>query len=1505
MNHLVSVRSTCLALLLLFLIGCGDSPELNMQRAQIALSNGKPDQALKLVESVLAEKPGQYQPMLLKAEAQMQLKYLDDSRVTLDELLALHSDKIEVHRSMIKWVLRQMNLLIRRTEFETDEILQGKYEDARKVGLDEAKWLELNVPDDPDVAAKRKAEAEFRRANYAEIDADRLRISLIRQRKTLEPTELGSDVSDIERQREILVERMERQIDGRLATAEGHLRAAIEADPKHFLASNMYARILEQRERWDDFWRFSEAISQSEDITSRLAKRLVDGLVRIPDQDRSPLDRIGLGRKILNAVKKEQQDRPEWLFSSAQLHLGVGEWVKAQALLEQGLEKQPSDIDGRHMLARSLYYQGQYEQAKDILEKLRKKKSRSPVIETLYGRTLMKTGNLVLAKESLRRAVDLTRDLKMDYPEAREAFLELMFEEGHIGEAMDDVEKFLKSNPSNPRAIQFKMNFDIANGRRDEVADLLGGVESISPLRPQHMRILVDGYTYLRQFDKAQWAAQQLVNQNPDLLENHLILAGTLLMQGEDAQVKQMLIDLKQQFPESASVNQMLGQMYLGRQSYDQAVDLLQEAVDEDPGNHNARLSLAQGLMGLSLPEEAIEQIQEVLDSDPQHVRAHAVAVQLYERLGQPAKANQHLDQIDERQINERTNPVLLAQLKLKRGDVEGAKLVCNRAITAGRASASVRRMLAGIYERNEEINRAEEQFVDLVRVYPNDFQNYDLLRRFYLRQGMIEKGVGQLIELQVLSPISEPLSRITQAALLQSDRRYDEAISRLEPIYEPLIRRRHFLALEVADAMSRIHLKSGNAKSADDVYLPLVQADLFTPEVKLRRIRLMAGSVSIQDVVQQLDDLTASLTESQRRLRYQVMLQYVQLGQFDRAMAIVDEWIAKHPKKAVPLRWKGNLLIQMNRVDDAIAVFRQAVELSPDIATNWRKLAQAHLAKFDYPGAEAVRRQASEVDSGSRIMALASLGRMYVNLGLNRQAAATFDELERFGRPRDPRVLLAMGQAYAALNNDDQARQRLIDIPDYAPQYASAQVLLGRLEQRMGMIQEARDRLENLARDRRFAGAAVQELVSLKFKNRTEEDLIRWSDNALSIEKLPVALKLKWLSVRVGLAAGSDDWPAVLDVLERMSELNPDSLRLIAGRIVLMLKLRQMEEAGRLFRITPDLMNTPIGPLLATIVNELPEQQEEAPNTLATFLQHMIQGKLDEARSVSESLPPMRTIYKDDLLAIANRPDAGSRDMSLACAHMGLALIALEYALVPALAETISRGVIERQPGLAPAYGILARSLLDQGKPLNDVIVRARNALPESSLGLFLSARQYDDNKQFDESVASLEKLIQREPSNPHTQYFLAQMLQKSGRIDDTIALLEKIHQDQNSPYRLFASNDLAYLLAENHPDRMDEAYQIADEAFQRAPTMMPLLDTIGWIEHLRGNDEQSLEHLNRAILGLNKVAEVHYHLGVVYHQLGNTTWALYHLQEAAVGDPTRPDVLKAKALMESIKSQ
>ncbi len=1476
---------------MLALASCGEDPQTQMQQAQIALSNNKPDLALDYATSVLDAQPGNNDAMMVKARAQVMLARLDDAKKSLDHIIKIHPNNIDSRELHVTWAFRKLHQLLSQTNFVKEEKLQQRFDEVLKMGREEAEWLSQR--------GHSPAEVAFTRAKFAEMDARRYKTLLTTESRSI--SRLDTTIDGDQESEDEVKNRYERLIENQVNDVERLLRQAIEADPQHFAAARMYVGVLIQRQRWREIWDLAEKMAGQEELPGSLAGDLIAGLQNIPVTNQPKGARLELGWKVLSAVDNTQQKSRAWQLAAARLHMDAGDWADAKRLLDEVIKKSPADVEARYFLASALFYEKEHAQAREVLEKLRKRPPNRYIasrIESLYGRVMMELeDDPILAKEALARA----KELDPNNDEAHIAFMDLVVRQGQAGD-MPDVEEYYHRNPSKPMAIRLMLQHLATGGNRQAVAEMLDKVEYLSPITDDHVAILIDGHDYLKNYDKSLRYARQLVRRQPNAVSSHMRLAAALLRKGEDKQAKQMLEEIKQKFPDQvASVDQVLGQLYLRQGYFDRAIDTLEAVVEEKPADIGARLQLARAYIGLSMLEESLEQVNEILEIDPDQVDAHALAARIYQAKGQREKSEEHLDQIDETNLNERSNPLVVAQLKIKKKDYNGAILTCNRAIGDGNNDPDLRILLARVYLQQNSPREAEDALRSLIQIQPDHLRAYIMLSQIFIRQKEIDRGLNELVNLQV---VNEPFSRLAQAGLLMASGKPKEALARLDPVYEPLIRNRDDRALRIADAMARIHAAQGDLEAAVAVFDPLVEEGIRTNEIELRRIGLLSRQRSVDETLASLDALSKMLTPDQRSLRFQVLRWYLSLNRYDRALAFLDRWLEELSDHPTLLRWKGDVLTKMGQYAEAIEIYKRGTQLVPESLPMWFSLARAYELNLDYTNAEQVLRQASKIDAAARIVALASLGKLFVNLGLHRQATVTFEELERSARPRDPRVLLAMGQAYLALRQDDMAREKLELIPEYAPQYPAAQVILGRIEQQSGMVEAAKARLETLARNRRYVAAVIREMIALKLRHSTHDDLVRWSDKALSLERLPDAMKLQWFSIRLALNADDRDWAAASQTLEQMIQIAPDRLQLVAARVAVLLRLNQVEKARSLYRVYADqFAETEVGNLYALALKE-PKSKDKAYQGISGFLEALIDGDLDAARSAAESFPPRKTIYEKDLIDVLDRPDIQSPGLVESCTHLGLAIAALDYFGLPQLAEDFCRDVIGRQASFPLAYTLLVHALLDQNKPVIETLSDARKAMPNSMLTMYLSARDNIVNEDYEAAADDYLLLLENESDNYHIRYALGQAYHAAGLTQKAISVLEMIVNDEDSPYRIVASNDLAYLLAENAPDKLDRAYSLAKQAFEDAPNLAALLDTLGWIEHLRGHDEQAISHLNRAVKTLNDLPSVHYHLGIVYRNLNNTDWARYHFQAAAESRKDEPDVDKAAKALEAMES-
>ncbi len=1458
---------------MLFLTGCGDSIDHRLQRAQIALSSGKPDTALQVAEELLKEDPSLADAILIKAHAQVRLMQMDPARQTLEGLLAKQPDNDKARRLMLNWVFFRMGNLLTQSDYITNVTRQEQFDQAMQIGMQQVQWLREHE--------KSAVEADFNLARLLLSDIDRLSLLIRTQGKVIQRD--GDATAQAPAASTTALENDRKQ---RREQAVKLLEAVVQTDARQFEAAELYAGLLTEEKRWTDLWALAEKLSRQENIPADLSSRLVLAAMTMSEGIKSTSEILAMGRALQDHVDQARRSSSAWRLTEARLALRAGELKKAQPILEQIVREEARNPIARYLLAQCLYLQKDLPKAKQLLTQLNADIN-SPEALTLYGIVLMELDELSMARDVLLRAMDLSPE----DPAPRRAYLMVQSKANQLEQAGTAVEDFYQKNPADPKAIRFKMQFEQVRNRREAMLTLLSNVEKLRPLTDEHVSILVEGYLYLQEADSAGRYAQELARRLPDDLEAQLKLAQALLLQNRDEDVRKLLTDIRQKFPASGSADQMLGDLYLQRQMFDRSVELMNSVVEREPGNMEARFILARGLAGLALFDDALDQVNRVLEKNPRDARAHAIAARVYQVMGRKDKAAEHLSEIDPTEVSERSSPALLAELKLRQNQYDEAIDICNRALAMGNTDPTIRQILAAIYLQKNQPEQAEVNLLGLVRMQPNNAQVFATLTRFYIEQKQVERGLAEFAALQTLN---EPLSRLAQANLLMNLGRFEEAIERVRPIYEPMIRARDVRALVIADGMARaIMIARRDPVAAQRVYDPMIQAGVQSAMAKLRQIEIAATRENRDQLVAKLEELAKQVGPDDKRVRLELIRRLMDVQRFEPALKLIEDWIQLQPEQVSVLRLKAEMFTRMGRLDDAVEVLKQTITRQPEDDAIRRQLAAVHVARLDYPAAEAVYLEVAQLDEGARINALTDLGQLFTGLGLYAPATETFARIEKEGKVRDPRVMLAMGRAYMALKKNDLARPQLEAVPEYAQQYAQAQVMLAQIDQAAGQTEAAQKRLMKLAAEPRTGSLAAFEMLKLNLRNRNAEELIRWSDQNLALDTLPLDLRRAWLNMRVLMADLRRDTRMIMDSLDRMTKLFPEAQQIHAARVLVFFTEGKIEQA-RLSMQGSNLLTSRFGPLAAAMLGDKPAVGADV-SAIDAYIIAMSQGDVATARRAIDRLEPIKGIFASDLRMATDRPDAASLEMQLAFRQLAAALLAQRCNLSQMAVDTCI-GLLDKHPYLTLAYAVEAQALMDMEQPTDRIVQRLRQNLPSASVTMYVSAMEANRVKDFATAVPLLEKLLEREPGNEHVRYAMTQAYTSADKADQAIPLLEKLRENPGS-YAAAVANDLAYLLAEHRKERIDEAYALARKAAEMTNNNPAILDTLGWVQHLRGDSKAALEPLGRAISSLPNIPDVHYHIGSAYLQVGNQTWARYHLEEAArqKDSPIAPRATKA----------
>jgi len=852
--------------------------------------------------------------------------------------------------------------------------------------------------------------------------------------------------------------------------------------------------------------------------------------------------------------------------------------------------------------------------------------------------------------------------------------------------------------------------------------------------------------------------------------------------------------------------------------------------------------------------------------------------------------------QIDKGQIDENRFPALLAQIKIAQGSIEEAKNICNRAITAGSRDPVLRLLLVNIYMKLEEPRLAEQQMIALIRDYPNNAQAWANLGKFYLARKELERGLSQLNELEHLNA---PLAAIAEASMLAGAGKIDIATLKLQDILGTELQKKGELVLPMAEALGKIYVATKQPEKAIETYDRVIDAGVRVAEAKLKKIDLMHAQDGEDATLKRLDDLVKEVDRSETRLRKAIMDRYVALKRLDRALAIVDEWLKLDPDSTILLLWRGGMHRAMGERAKAIEDFRTAIEMEPESVRHYLRLADTQLEMLDYAAAEETYKRMGEIHAGAKIVALNRLGSMFLRIGLSKRSAEVFAQLEAMERSKDPRVLYSIGRANRETGNRDVAAARFLEIPEFSQLYAPAQIQLARIEQEQGKTEEARNRLKELLDDRRFAGAAVAEIARLNVLNARDEQLMEWSDKALNMASMSDSGKWLWLNVRRSLYIRQGNWEQLDETLGRMAQLAPDDRGVRAARLVVLIRRGEMDLARGLYRQL-ELSKTPAGAVfaIALAMEDPPKSADPLVGMLGSLCSPG--SSIEELRQYAENIPVNPFVFRSDAMTTARRSDAmspGNRKAALATVR---AIAAMNVG-IPSLAMDYLEEATKASRSFLPAYGVLVEARRRMANDARTVYGDVIRAVPGSSIALYCDAVRSHMDKKYDVAIARYQELLSREPEHAFVEYRLASSFQAAEKMDDAIKLLERIAGEEG-PYKWAASNDVAYLLAVHRPSRLDDAFRFAVAAHANLSDNHAILDTIGWIEHLRGNHDKALGYMKRAVLGLGGLPELHYHMGMIYRAMGNQEWARYHLEEAASAEGDSDDIDRAREALTSL---
>ncbi len=1489
MNRMTMYRFLVLLLCGIFSVsvaGCGDRTDVRLDRAHVALDRGELETARDLALEVLQKRPDDRGALGVLAEARIGLNAFEEARKDVNRLLKLDDANADHRRLAVRWANASGQNLLEQVGFADSEALREEFEKTIAFGRKHIEWRLEHEPDEAQTHYDHGWLLNLQRTAF-EMRRE------ARQEAIAAMTEGDGDGSDDPMSRDELAEAA---AEKRTQLTDA-LRKTLDRDPDHTSAARTYIAQLREAQRYEDLVAYLDEAAEREALPPAIAVAGVHALARMPEaavDGDSMAVRIGRTEALLDTSAKEGRESPSWLIERARLDAMNQDWEESERYARRALDKRSDEPEARFLLAQALYEQNKHSEARRELNRVRE---RGPGVLLLSGRLYRQEGEPEMAVQDLGRAVRQNPGNR----EIRREWRRVLREMGQLDMVREESEQFYRNNPDMPAAIEEAFETRLLDDDRSAAIELLDRVAGIDPLTDEHRQILVRGNIQVRRLPEALKHAETLAERHPDNMRAQLTVATLLADMDRGDEARALTDQLVEQHPDADEPAQLLARLERREGRIDAAVERLHRVVEREPNNVEARIELAESMMQLALFQDAQNHLAAALEQEPDNGRAHELIARIHQMEGRDDQAAQHMARIDPDQLDPVRDALVLAGQRRRAGDHEGAMEAVREGIASGRSGQepALRLMLAQMLAEQGDIGGAEEQLLRVARLAPTPYV-FNHIVRFYSTPaaGGPQRGLDVLGELAEELP-GQPMIDLARARFHAAEQNFGQAI--------PLARRALMAQMDggqrsmlpTAVFTARLLAAADRWDEADAIFGSMIDAGLFESEATLQRIQLNHQRLGRERTVSDLQRFGRGLLADQFQLRQQVVAMLVALNEPGAAEDLLDRWLEQQPDDVRLIRLKAGLMMQARRVDAAAALLERAVELEPRNLRARSALAQVHMMRHDFPAAEAVFRDMGQIDSGAAIHGLSQLGAMFIELGLDKQAVATFQELEQVGRPYDPRILLSMGLAHSRLGQDEQAMQRLARVPSYAPQYALAQLTLARLESRHGRRDEARQRLQQLMERRDTAARAAAELARLNLDDpEGHAELVDWVDSRLELEGMPQQVRNSWQSLRISVADRRQDWDQLDRALADAQRENPDDLNVATSRIQVRMAQGRRDAAAQQFTDSRILQDSDRARRVAAIVGAAAPQMDHRESALIEYLIALAHGEPEEALSQIERFGHGPFYFRRDFRDLAERDDADANRTRDAAAMTLAAGYALDVGL-PALASHLASEASERQPAMIPAYAAdaQARSTLEWDK--QPVLERIESRLPGTGLTLTLHAREAARDGDYDRAVEMIRRALDREPEHLRSRYALTQYLAAANHHDEAIEKLRELY-DEQTPMHVAVSNDLAYLLAEHREGSLEEAAEIAHSAYEQRPSMPELIDTVAWITYKRGEHDQALRQLQRVAMALSDNREVKYHLGAAYEAAGNATWARYYLEEVAAGEADDPLTESARRRLE-----
>jgi cellulose synthase operon protein C len=340
-----------------------------------------------------------------------------------------------------------------------------------------------------------------------------------------------------------------------------------------------------------------------------------------------------------------------------------------------------------------------------------------------------------------------------DGMEARLDLAGKLLDERQLTEVETLVGEVLKNDTLNANGMKLRGALELAKGNKDAAIEVLRQALNNSADDPSLHIILANAYESKLSFDLANKELSDAYRLSKGDPEIGITLASFLLRRGSADRAEEILSEIVSRSPNSNSAlvmlaniklekqdwkgaediakmvqdnegdnsisNQIMGASMIGQQRFNDAISFFQSSFADAPDNVQPMFALVRSYIGAGNIDEAEKFVQSILKANPNNAKAYIMmsVVQVAKKFPQAAQKN--LETAISLDPTSDSGYLALAQFYFNQKDITGAISTLKGSLDKVKNNINLRLVLGGLYESQDAVDKAIEQYQAVVDVDP------------------------------------------------------------------------------------------------------------------------------------------------------------------------------------------------------------------------------------------------------------------------------------------------------------------------------------------------------------------------------------------------------------------------------------------------------------------------------------------------------------------------------------------------------------------------------------------------------------------------------------------------------------------------------------------------------------------------------------------------------------------------------------------------------------------